>query len=77
MFRIKTKKAFAANLKTIYHASSEEQTRVALDRVNNKRSPKYPNAMKRWYDNWDDISPIFKFSACVRKVTYTTNNTPF
>ena len=24
-------------------------------------------------DNWEAISPIFKFSACVRKVIYTTN----
>ena len=56
----KGKKAFAADLKTIYHASNEEQARVALDRVNDKWSPKYPNAMKRWYDNWDAISPIFK-----------------
>ena len=69
----KDKKAFAADLKTIYHASNEEQARVALDRVNDKWSPKYPNAMKRWYDNWDVISPIFKFSAGVRKVIYTTN----
>ena len=29
--------------------------------------------MKRWYDNWDAISPIFKFSSDVRKVIYTTN----
>ena len=29
--------------------------------------------MKRWYDNWDAISPIFKFSTAVRKVIYTTN----
>ncbi len=29
--------------------------------------------MKRWYDNWDVISPIFKFSSQVRKVIYTTN----
>ena len=29
--------------------------------------------MKRWKDNWDAISPIFKFSAVVRKVMYTTN----
>ena len=69
----KDKKAFAADLKTIYHASNEEQARVALDRVNDKWTPKYPNAMKRWYDNWDVISPIFKFSAGVRKVIYTTN----
>lgn len=69
----KDKKAFAADLKTIYHASNEEPARVALDCVNDKWTPKYPNAMKRWYDNWDVISPIFKFSAGVRKVIYTTN----
>lgn len=29
--------------------------------------------MKRWEDNWDVITPIFKFSIDVRKVIYTTN----
>ena len=29
--------------------------------------------VKRWYDNWDAITPIFKFSPDVRKVIYTTN----
>ena len=29
--------------------------------------------MKRWYDNWDAITPIFKFSPDVRKVIYTKN----
>ncbi|MBS6986112.1 MAG: transposase [Acidaminococcus intestini] len=29
--------------------------------------------MKRWFDNWDVISPIFKFSTEVRTVFYTTN----
>lgn len=28
--------------------------------------------MKRWYDNWDAITPIFKFPPDVRKVIYTT-----
>lgn len=37
------------------------------------RSPQYPYAMKRWYENWDAVSPIFKFSADVRKAFYTTN----
>lgn len=69
----KDRKAFATDLKTIYHAPSEEQARAALDRVDEKWTPKYPNSMKRWFDNWDAISPIFKFSADVRKVIYTTN----
>ena len=69
----KDRKAFATDLKTIYHAPNEEQARTALDRVHEKWTPKYPNSMKRWYDNWDAISPIFKFSSDVRKVIYTTN----
>jgi|GEM_PF-2706131 len=45
----------------------------ALDRVTEKWEDDYPNAMKRWYKNWDVICPIFKFSSDVRKVIYTTN----
>ena len=69
----KDRKAFATDLKTIYHASDEEKARLALDCVTEKWSTKYPNSMKRWYDNWDAITPIFKFSPDVRKVIYTTN----
>ena len=69
----KDRKAFASDLKTIYHASDEEKARMALDRVTEKWTAKYPNFMKRWYDNWDAITPIFKFSPDVRKVIYTTN----
>ena len=69
----KNKKAFANDLKTIYHAPSEEAALKQLERVTEKWEKDYPNAMKSWYKNWDVISPIFKFSADVRKVIYTTN----
>lgn len=69
----KDRKAFATDLKTIYHASNEKKALEALKTVTEKWTPKYPNSMKRWSDNWDVISPIFKFSATVRKVIYTTN----
>ena len=69
----KDRKAFATDLKTIYHAPTEEKAREALDNVSEKWTAKYPNSMKRWYDNWDVITPIFKFSPTVRKVIYTTN----
>ena len=69
----KDRKAFARDLKTIYQAANEEDGRKALDCVTEKWHDKYPRAMKRWYDNWDAICPIFKFSAEVRKVIYTTN----
>lgn len=69
----KDKKAFAADLKTIYLAPNEEQGRANLARVTEKWSAKYPNAMKSWEKNWDVLTPIYKFSADVRKVIYTTN----
>ena len=69
----KDRKAFANDLKTIYNASSEQAGREALDEVTERWKEKYPRAMKRWYDNWDAISPIFKFSKDVRMVIYTTN----
>ena len=69
----KDRKAFATDLKTIYQASDEKKALVALEQVTEKWTPKYPNSMKRWKDNWDVISPIFKFSSVVRKVIYTTN----
>ena len=55
----KDRKAFAADLKTIYQAADEQKALAALDRVTEKWTPKYPNSMKRWKDNWDAVSPIF------------------
>ena len=69
----KDRKPFAADLKTIYHAPTEEKALESLERVTEKWSPKYPHALKGWHKNWDAISPIFKFSSEVRKVIYTTN----
>ena len=69
----KDRKPFCADLKSIYQALTEEKALDALERVTEKWSGKYPNSMKSWKQNWDAISPIFKFSAAVRKVIYTTN----
>jgi transposase-like protein len=69
----KDRKAFAGDLKTIYHAPTEEDGYEQMHRVTEKWSKKYPNAMKRWEENWGVVSPMFKFSVEVRKVIYTTN----
>lgn len=69
----KDMKAFAADLKTIYLAPDEKQGHAQLERVTEKWKGKYPGAMKSWEQNWDAISPIFKFSSDVRKIIYTTN----
>ena len=69
----KDMKAFAKDLKTIYTAADEDTARKRLAAVTEKWSPLYPSAMNRWHDNWDVISPVFKFSAEVRTAFYTTN----
>jgi putative transposase len=69
----KDKKAFANALKTIYHAPDEKQGFMQMERVAETWNAKYPGCMNRWADNWDCISPMFKFSQAVRKVIYTTN----
>jgi transposase-like protein len=69
----KDRKPFCADLKTIYQAPTEEKALDALERVTEKWHEKYPNSMRSWKQNWDAISPIFKFSEIVRKVIYTTN----
>ena len=69
----KDKKAFEKDLKTIYHAPDEEQGYARMQAVAEVWEKKYPGCMRRWADNWDVISPMFKFSAVVRKVIYTTN----
>lgn len=60
-------------MKNIYHAPTEEKAMHALEKVTEKWECLYPNTMKRWKENCDSISPIFKFSMEVRKVIYTTN----
>ena len=44
----KDMKPFACDLKTIYHASTEEKALEALEKVTLKWSEKYPNSMNSW-----------------------------
>lgn len=69
----KDMKSFAKDLKTIYTAANEESALARLEEVTEKWSEHYPHAMNRWHENWDAISPIFKFSKDVRTAFYTTN----
>jgi len=69
----KNRKAFAADLKMIYHAPDEAAGHATMLEVKEKWDKIYPNAMKRWHDDWSVVCPVFKYSAEVRKVLYTTN----
>ena len=69
----KDMKSFARDLKTIYTAVDEKAALKRLDEVTEKWKGQYPGAMGRWYDNWDAIATIFKFSKDTRTAFYTTN----
>lgn len=69
----KDKKVFIADLKTIYTAITESEAMENLIDVKEKWVNKYPNAIKSWEDNWDNLSTFFEFSPYIRKIIYTTN----
>ncbi len=69
----KDKKPFAADLKAVYTAPSEE---AALDRflsVKERWQGKFPNAIKSWEQNWDNLCTFFVYPPELRKIIYTTN----
>lgn len=63
----KDRKDFVADLKGVYTAVNEE---IAMK---DKWGNKYPNAIKSWENNWDNLSTFFAFSCNIRKIIYTTN----
>ena len=69
----KDMKVFAKDLKTIYTSPDEKNALKQLKLVTEKWEPLYPHAMNRWKENWDAVSPIFKFSKDVRTAFYTTS----
>lgn len=69
----KDRKAFVADLKGIYKAINEEVAMDNLLSLKEKWSSKYPNAVKSWEDNWDNLSTFFEFPDNIRKIIYTTN----
>ncbi|SFD51966.1 IS256 family transposase [Clostridium uliginosum] len=69
----KDRKAFVADLKGIYKAVNEEVAMENLLSLKDKWSNKYPNAVKSWEDNWDNLSTFFAFPDNIRKIIYTTN----
>jgi transposase-like protein len=69
----KDKKAFMADLKLVYQASTKEEGYENLMRLEEKWGKKYPVPIASWYNNWEHLSTFFKYDAHIRKVIYTTN----
>lgn len=66
-------KAFTADLKPIYKASTEAIALVELDKFEKKWQEKYPIGVKSWRENWDELSTMYKYSPEIRRLIYTTN----
>lgn len=69
----KDRKKVVADLKEIYAAISEKEAELALDSFENKWNKKFPAISKSWRNNWNDITPFFKFPDDIRRAVYTTN----
>ena len=69
----KDRKAFAKDLKAVYGAVNEEVACENLISAKEKWSDKYPNAIKSWEDNWDNLITFFEFPDYIRRIIYTTN----
>jgi len=66
-------KEFTQDLKPIYKAATEELALEHLADLEAKWGEKYPISVKSWRDNWNEVSPMFRYSPEIRKLIYTTN----
>ena len=69
----KNQKAFMADLKPVYRASSKENAEVALDALEAKWGDTYPIVIKSWRKKWLYLSAYFKYPEPIRRIIYTTN----
>jgi len=69
----KERKEVAADLKTIYRATSEALAEEALESFEEKWGPSYPLIIQSWRTNWENLRTLFEYPPVIRKVIYTTN----
>jgi transposase-like protein len=69
----KEQKAFMADLKLVYRASSKDLAEHHLLELGEKWGKKYPAVIKSWNDNWEALSQYFKYPEELRRIIYTTN----
>ena len=69
----KDRKAFVADLKTVYQAATREKAEANLLQLEQTWGNKYGAAVRSWQNNWDDLATFFEFSKEIRRLIYTTN----
>lgn len=65
-------KAFTAQLKKVYGASSLKAAEAEFERFKQAWS-QYPGAIDVWNRNWSHVEQLYNYGSAVRKVMYTTN----
>lgn len=69
----KLRKEVAADLRTIYSATTVEDAEQQLAEFEEKWGEAYPPIVQSWRRNWARIIPFFDYPPEIRKVIYTTN----
>ncbi|HEY9641854.1 MAG TPA: IS256 family transposase [Coleofasciculaceae cyanobacterium] len=69
----KDRKAVAADLKTIYTATTQAQAEQNLMSFAQTWDHRYPTISKSWFNHWERLSTFFAFPDEIRRVIYTTN----
>ena len=67
------RKAVAADLQTVYRASTADDAYFQLQAFAEKWDATYPTISQMWRRNWEHLTPFFGYPADIRKVIYTTN----
>ncbi len=67
------RKEFSKWLKSMYQAPTEEAALASLDKLKERWGDEYPLAVGVWDRNWNRIRTMFRFSAEIRRIIYTTN----
>lgn len=70
----KDRKAFVADLRTIYQAPTREAAETRLLELAERWSDRYPMAVRSWEINWEDLATMFEYGAEIRRLIYTTNS---
>ena len=69
----KERKEFCRDVKRIYAAVSEAEAEEKLNELNDKWESKHPSAVRVWNNNFGYVRQLFKYTAEIRKMIYTTN----
>ena len=69
----KDRKAFVADLKTVYKAATREEAENNLLQLDENWRGKYAIAVRSWENNWEELATFFDYPAEIRRLIYTTN----